>query len=327
MRLSAIVLFTGLIAVSAQAQSLTLNGPTLGFTADDAGTVIRPILGLPGASILGDRFQLETGIRGLVFSPKHDYAIAAKSDDGQLTFIDLRGDTPASRTLGGVANILAVSPRGSTVATYDSQARTVQIIAGLPDDPQLQYQADTSAISGNALDLAVNDDGSAALMRFAEGDQTTLWVLDASGNTWQAGADAPTAAAFLPNSSDAIVADDLSQSVFLLMDLHHAAARVPLISGEDGLITFAAVASSDDGRSVFVADAKSGNIGVVNRETGRPMLVSCGCLATGFYRLKGNSIFGLSQASTEAMMVLDASGAEPKILIIPPGAPAAAEAQ
>src|SRR5215831_8949861 len=144
MRLSAIVLFTGLIAVSAQAQSLTLNGPTLGFTADDAGTAIRPILGLPGASILGDRFQLEMGIRGLVFSPKHDYAIAAKSDDGQLTFIDLRGDTPASRTLGGVANNLAVSPRGSTIATYDAQAGTVQIIAGLPDDPQLRYQMDAS---------------------------------------------------------------------------------------------------------------------------------------------------------------------------------------
>src|SRR5690349_5241118 len=89
MRFLQILLCAGLAAGTLPAQSLTLSGPTLGFTADDGGTTIRPILGIPGASILADRMQLASDIRGATVSPKHDYALAARAQDAQVVIIDL----------------------------------------------------------------------------------------------------------------------------------------------------------------------------------------------------------------------------------------------
>ena len=41
------VVFAGLIAAGAQAQSPVVNGPTLGFTSEAHGTAIRQIIGIP----------------------------------------------------------------------------------------------------------------------------------------------------------------------------------------------------------------------------------------------------------------------------------------
>src|SRR5262245_51467250 len=65
MRFLASFLCMGLIAGSLQAQSPTIIGPALGFVPDLGGTGIRPILGIPGASLLVDRLQLETEVRNI----------------------------------------------------------------------------------------------------------------------------------------------------------------------------------------------------------------------------------------------------------------------
>ncbi len=330
MRLLGIFVCMSWIAAFAQAQPAIVNGPTLGFTSDDAMTSIRPILGIAGASILGDRLQLDTNLRVVTISPKHDYAIAARVDDGQIVVVDLRGDTPLSSAVTGThpgGDVIAISPTGSTAAAYDKETRTVQIIGGQKPPLQLLYELDASRIPGDVVSIALSDDGAVALVKFVDADTATLWVMDSSGASWPISADQPSATAFFPNTSDAIVADDSTQSVFLLMDVRHGAARVPLISAEEGLNTFSAVAASDDGRRVFVADPKAGNVAVVDMETRRPALAWCGCRSTGFYLLKGNLVFGLSQASREPMMVLDASDAEPRIVVVPPSASTVTEAQ
>src|SRR5262249_15999896 len=90
----------GLIAGSVQAQSI-INGPTSGFVAGNKGTTIYPILGIPGASILGDRVRLDVDIRNAAVSPKHDYAIAERSEDTQVIVIDLRSEQATTMTVAG----------------------------------------------------------------------------------------------------------------------------------------------------------------------------------------------------------------------------------
>src|SRR5689334_12757443 len=94
MRVVAGLVLLGLMAIRLHGQSSTLNGPILGFIPDERGTGIRPILGIPGASTMADRLQLGMAVRGVVISPKRDYALAARSEDGQAVAIDFRSDTP-----------------------------------------------------------------------------------------------------------------------------------------------------------------------------------------------------------------------------------------
>jgi hypothetical protein len=124
-----------------------------------------------------------------------------------------------------------------------------------------------------------------------------------------------------------IVTDEASQSVVLIRDVAQTAARFSLVSPEDGIGSFSSATASDDGRRVFLADAKSGNIAIVDLETREHILASCGCEASSLHRLKGNSVFALNEASDEPIMVLDASSREARILVIPPAASQVGEAR
>jgi DNA-binding beta-propeller fold protein YncE len=319
----------GVLAGRLQAQSV-LNGPTLGFTADNRGTSIRPILGIPGASLLGNRLALDVNIRDVAISPSQDYAITVRAEDSQLLLLDLRSGTPIVTTIAGThrgSNLIAVSPAGKAVAVYNYPSKQLQVIGNLATAPQVVYETDASVVSGRVRQVAVSDDGTHALVRSVEAENAVLWAFDSSGTAWQIAADRPVDAAFLPNSTDVILVDDSSQSAVLIRDVAQTATRLSVVSVEDGIGSFSAVAASEDGRRVFLADEKSGNVAVVDLETRQHALLSCGCEATGFYRLKGNAVFGLSAASSEPIMVLDASSREPRIFIIPPVVSQVGEAQ
>ena len=94
--------------------------------------------------------------------------------------------------------------------------------------------------------------------------------------------------------------------------------QVPLVSAINGMAGFSSIAASDDGGRVFLEDGQSGNIAIVDVQTRTSVVVACGCRPTGFYHLKGNSIFGLSEASQQPIRVLDASSRVPRIVFIPP---------
>src|SRR5690349_20438774 len=64
-----------------------IGGPILGFLPDQNGTVIRPIMGIPGASTPGQPLKLSVDILGAAISPRQDYAIASRSTDAQVVVI------------------------------------------------------------------------------------------------------------------------------------------------------------------------------------------------------------------------------------------------
>jgi len=310
------------------AASQFIGGPVLGFIPDDGGTAIRLVVGIPGASILGQRLELDVDIRGVTISPKQDYAIASRVADAQTVVIDVAADPPVVTPVTGAhpgAELVAVSPTGSVAAEYDHVSGTIQVIGGLPRSPAVVAEFDTSLMSGRATALTVSDDGTIALMRVVDSDNAGLWVVGSSNGPWRISLDRPSAAAFFPNRRDAVVTDDATRSAFLMRDIDHAGTQVPLLSAADGIETFSSVSVAKDGRRVFLADASSGVITTVDVETRTPILASCQCRPTGLYRLSGDSIFRLTESSGEPMMVLDASSSDPRISIIPPAASVAAQ--
>jgi hypothetical protein len=298
-------------------QAETLRGPTLGFAPDSNGSVIRPVLGISGASILGDRLVFDTGIHGAIISAKQDYALAIR-DDSRAVVINLTADAPVLNVIPGLdlaANLLAISPTGSAAAIYNKDSRNVQVVRGLPDAPELMYQFDASALPGQAAQMAVSDDGTIVLVKSVADTDVGFWGFDASGASWRIALDRPSAAAFFANSHDAVVADDVSQTVFVVGDIARTGIQVPLIFGAEN---FTAVAVSADNRQVFAADSNTGNVLVADVATQTSVTLSCNCRLTGLSRLKGSSVVRLNEPSGDVMGVLDASSGNPRIFVTPP---------
>jgi hypothetical protein len=210
-------------------------------------------------------------------------------------------------------DVIAISPSGESAGLYDSDSRIVQTFRGLPHSPEIIGEFDTSRIPGRATALAVSDDGAIALTKFVDEGWSQFWVMDSSGVSWPILGDNLSAAAFLPNSRNAVVTESAMASAFLLVD---GRAR-PLISAH-GVEPFSSVSTSEDGRQVFLASVRSGVVAIVDIETGRLTLMSCHCEPTGLHPLKGYSIFRLNDPSREPVKVLDAGQIQPRIVVIPP---------
>jgi len=314
-----------LLAVSSSAlgstvQAEALHGPTLGFAPNATGSTIWPVLGIPGAAILGDQLILDTKIFGAIISPKQDYALAVRNADRLPVVINLTGNGPTVNAIPGtdfIADLLAISPTGSAAAVYDNDAKTVQVVRGLPNATELIYQFDASALAGQAVQMAVSDDATIVLLKSVTDSGVGFWEFDSSGASWRIALDRPSAAAFFVNSHDAVVVDDASQTVFVISDIARTGIQVPLMFSAANL---AAVTVSADNRQVFAADASTGNVLIADVATRTSATLPCNCRPTGLSHLKGSSMFRLNEPSGEAMGVLDASSGNPRIFVVPPSA-------
>jgi len=312
------------IAAFGQDQS-AISGPILGFIEDPNGASIQPIRGVLGASVLGQPLVLGSEIRNAVISPKQDYALAVRTDGGEVVLIPLASDPVSLNSLSGVhpgATRIAISPSGTAAAVF-GQDRTVQSIRRLPSTPELVFQFDVSDIPGDLQGLAIADDGTLAVLNFMTPGEATLWVVSSNGSRWVLPAQRPSAATFLTNRHDVVIADDAAQQVFLLSNIDQEASRFSVASFGDGFQAFSGVAASDDGLRVFVTSRKPDSVTLIDLERGLSVPLPCQCQATGFRALKGTSVFRLSDLTDSPIAILDASSAEPRIVVLPVAAAAA----
>lgn len=307
-------------APAAQDPSSWIQGPILGFVQDGAGAVIWPILGVPGAAALGPRLHLETEIHGAIISPKQDYAIAVRNEDGRAILIGFTSDAIGIRpidTLPAGVDILTTSPTGSIAVLYSHASRSLRVIQHLPELAETVFDFDASALAGRVWSVAVSDDATLAVIALQEGPDAGIWLVDLSGSTRLLASTHSGAIAFVANSHDLIVADNEAQQIFLLANVNETTNRIPLISSP-GIDGFSGVAASTDGRRIFVAGQNSHTVAIVDLDTGSSTLIPCECRPTGIHPLKGLAVLRLNDASLNPVAVLDASSAEPRIVVIPP---------
>ena len=85
----------GLFTGNTCAQDQSIGRPILGFTVDQTGASISPILGVVGASILDQNLDLGFEIRNAVISPEHNYALAERSEDAKTVLFKVLENVPA----------------------------------------------------------------------------------------------------------------------------------------------------------------------------------------------------------------------------------------
>jgi hypothetical protein len=310
------------IAANSELQAQTISGPLLGFVPDSTGEALSPVLGVPGASMLGDALPLAANIDALAVSARQNFALGVRRDDGagqiagQIVRIDLtQADLPTTDVAGGSqvgSSLIAISPSGTAAAAYDRGTGRAQIMSGPSDSARIDIQWEATGLS-EVSSIAVSDDASVILLNTAEG----LWAVDRNSGVWRIPVDGARAAVFLPTRRDAIIADDATKSAILLSDIGPN-TTLEVLSFADDNEPFRAVSTSEDGRTVVLAGA-AGSIQIVDFWTRYVTRVSCQCSPTLVERMNGPAAFRLTAPSADGpMAMLDASTSTPRVVLILP---------
>jgi hypothetical protein len=303
------------------AQNDGISGPVLGFAADETGAAISPILGVFGASLIGEPLQIGVDIKKAVVSPEQNYALALRNDDGNVILIKIAETPPAIIPLshfGTGAGLIAISSGGSAAALYSGDSGTLQTLRGLPDNPELVSVFDASHMAGTATRLAVNDDGSMALVNFDDGTASAVWSISSDGSVKPLVSSHPSSMAFLASGHEAIISDGATQEIFIVADLAGSATRIPLALIDGPPSAPIDVAISKDGYRAFVITGNSAAVTILDLDTGSRSIIPCACSPTALHALKGTDLFSLNRVSDPAFHLLQAAEPEPRIVPVPP---------
>jgi hypothetical protein len=316
------VLLAGVAA--AQAGS-SLSGPTMGLVFDSSQSALRPIRGIPGAATLGDPVNPAFALASATVSPRQDYALALRADDSSVVLVRAGGASAAVPGARPAPALVVFSPAGTAAALYDSGSGRVQVLTGLPDAAAVESDVDISALAGPVAALAVDDAGSSLFLAAGAAETVSLYRIGMAGaSQFLASFRSVAALRLSANGREALLADTAAGAVYIIRELRGAGHLEMIASGRDGLGAPIAVESDSTGR-IFVAD-QAGNVTIFDRSRGSVVSLPCGCTPAGLFRLSGTAIFRLTEPSDAPMWVLDASGADTRIVAIPPGAPPAASA-
>lgn len=315
--------FLGLMlaaSVAMPAQQGTLSGPVAGFVFDHAAHALRPIQGVPGASLLGDSMSFGFDVAAVYVAPRQDSAIVVGADQS-LHLFALNGATPAEVSLQGISGAperVVFSPSGTAVALM-SKAST-RILTGLPSAPELtgSIKAPARLIDSGARiqavrqpSFALSDDGTYALT-VADGSVRLLSVQGQNRSLMPA---LPTAElAFAPGGHDAAVMDTNS-GLTLIRNASAVAASQVLAAPDDGLADPVGVAFSQDGATVYVASAKAHAVAAFNLAAASRTAVACGCTPSTIAPM-GN-LFRLTEMTAGPLWLLDGTRATPRTVFVP----------
>jgi hypothetical protein len=316
-----------LAGVAAAQGGTALSGPTMGLVFDSSQSALRPIRGIPGAASLGDAVNLGFLLASATVSPRQDYALALKADDSSVVLVRAGAEISSTAVPGArpAPALMIFSPAGTAAALYDSGAGRVQILTGLPDAAAVQSDLDISALAGPVAALALDDAGSSLFLAAGPAEAVSLYRIAMDGTSQFLASFRSVAALRLSaNGREALLADSAAGAVYIIRELRGAGHMKMIASGRDGLGAPVAVESDSAGR-IFVAD-QAGNLTILDRSRGSVLSLPCGCAPAGLFRLSGTATFRLTEPSDAPMWVLDASGADARIVAIPPGAPPVATA-
>jgi hypothetical protein len=324
----------GMTALSAQGQQANIAGPITGYVFDASAQSVRPVLGVPGASLLGAPVDFGFPISAAVMAPRQDTAFVTTAD-GALHLFALNAAGPAELTVNGLPagssnpvsigqsstasrssrrpvrpsslNQVVFSPSGTAAALYDKES--IQVISGLPGAPTIAGSfhvgsaPDSFAVSDDAVVLLISANQSVRLIgSFADlGD-----LMDTTHNALLA---------FAPGTHDAAITDPAGAGVVLYHDLTGADTSQVLAPVNANISAASATAFSADGKSLLLASASRQSITALDVSAGSSNVIACSCSPTSLARM-GN-VFRLNELTSAPLWLLNPQAAQPQVLFVP----------
>jgi hypothetical protein len=304
-------------AANLLAQVASLSGPISGRVFDRSSRSLRPIMGIPGASYLGD--PLVAGLDWAAVAPEGSQALALR--EGNLYSVRGLQSSPAWTLIeGALASPERVAWSGdASVAVLSSSESRLQFLRSLGEGPVAGPPIDLPGrVSALALDRAGGcslvgveaDQGGGLYLVSPEGPPRLLMPLGR-----------PSAIAVAGNDRDLFVADRANRQIWELRDFREAAT--PLLFADDGggMTDAVGLALSRDGKVLFVANQSAKTLDVYTLET--RSLASRSSLdyePSLLEPLSGPVLFLLKSVgnNNEPLLVLDTSR-EPTVYFVPVG--------
>lgn len=317
-----LILATAILAAntaSAADPQSQIGAPVLGYVFDPSVKGIRPVMGTPGASIIGNPLDRGFSVASAVISPRQDFAIATGPDDAAVRILWLQPGNFHSRILteaAGVPQKIIFSPSGETAGLYQQDQAKLQIFTQLPEEPALAHEIDLTGLTGDVLSAAVSDDGDLALILTGDPANSILWL--SYGGTGPVQLQVPPATSamgFQSGSHDAVMATRDGQ-IDLLQNLSTGPSLLVLAPPDERTSDPVAVQFSPDGERAYVA-TRQGMVAVFGIQSQAATFISCGCKPSGLSPLRSPMLMRLNEISDGPLMLLDTALSEPRIWFVP----------
>jgi DNA-binding beta-propeller fold protein YncE len=288
-----------------------ISGPVSGYVFDSGAHALRPILGIPGASLLGAPVDFGIDVAAVAVSPRQNAAFVTATDGAFRLFRIDAGAVAQVQVDGlwGAPDRVVFSPSGTAAALYEGGS--AQIVTGLPDAPSAAGSLDLSAL--NSPDsLALSDDG--AVLLASSGNSVHLFgnFNDLGSITSIAG---PAPLAFAPGGHDAAIGDLSGAGILLFHDLTGSGDVRTLAAPDDALGASSALAFSADGKRLLVANSKGQSVIAFDVAAGSRTATACSCSPTALIPL--GSLFRLNDLGHDPLWLLDAQASDPRIVFVP----------
>src|SRR5690242_3260576 len=204
-----------------------VGAAVLGFLPGPGPLELSAILGVFGAARLGDPVVAPKTASRLYVSTGQQYALVEQNSDAPLSVWDLAANTGLTPITGALPHLdlVTFSPRGNSAALYAREAGQIQVIGGMPNQPELRKTLSLLSTSAASM-MAVSDDANVVIVR----DSTGEALISNDGKSWQPfyGAYSPSAWTFIPKTHDLIVADKQENAIFLIEQAGSNRARIIL---------------------------------------------------------------------------------------------------
>jgi hypothetical protein len=312
------VISSCLLAAVSSAQQVRQQA--IGFVLDSATARVRPIWGVPGASVVGGPIDLGGAVSAIAASPKQDYVVflSGPASTAQIWMHDTQTISVIANVRTGAAQVI-LSPEGASAAFYYPDTNRVHVVTGLPSAPVAAIDADLSALMNPLKSLAVSDDGALVLASesFVDGNAApAVAVFSAQGLPVRIPLTGPVSAMAFLSNSHGVLLSSASESV-LIRDAVAQTGRITLPSAANSAV---GVLSSSDSSRAFFANAQAGTVSILslNSAGAQPAIVNCNCVPTGISRTATPSIYRLTEDSGAPVPLLDVSSNQPRLLVVPP---------
>ncbi len=293
-------------------QQSQISGPVTGYVFDSAAHGLRPVLGIPGASLLGDTIDFGLQLTSVSVAPRQDAAFVTAAD-GTLHLFRIQSGVPADLSLNGLANSperVAFSPSGTAAALY---ARgSIQIVSGLPDSAAI---AASLSVQSAPDSLALSDDGTALLI--ASGNTVELFAgaADQGALTNTAGS---ALIAFAPASHNAAVVDRTGAGIVLFHNVGGAPDSQNLAATDETIQSSSALAFSTDGQRLLLASASGQSVTTFDLAAGARGAIPCTCAPSTLARM--GDLFRLNELSRDPLWLLDVRPETAGVTFVPAAA-------
>lgn len=303
------------IASPAFAQPGRIAGPAIGYAFDREARAVRPILGIPGASMLGAPVELGIDAESAAISPRQDSVIVIGSDR-LPRFFRLQSGTASAQTFegsSGVTREVAFSPSGTAAALLGTDS--IQVVTGLPDHPAADFKIDLSRMPLDRLRatrsaMAVSDDGAWVLV--AAAGTVRLYGISGEARSLMSISDGALVS-FAPSGTDAAIADAAGAGLVLYRDLAGSPKNTTIASAER-LASPVGLAFSSDGRRLFLAGA-AGSVSAFDVVSGARSEFSCNCEPALLAPM--GELLRLTHAGSGPLWLLDPRPGREQIVFVP----------